>query len=101
LIPWQGLAGWPFICIYSGHEFEGVPNRYAEQGKGNVYSRRGAAVIGWEDRDEAGRVALLHHIQTGQVKLGLAWTELMVGVLALASVAYHWPPLLRTVFQWF
>jgi hypothetical protein len=58
-------------------------------------------MIAWEDRDDAGRVALHHYVKTGRAT-GLAtnWSEILLSVVALAISAPGWLPLVRTALSW-
>jgi hypothetical protein len=71
-----------------------VPNRHAAH-------ERGAAMIAWEDRDAAGRIALLEHIASGQAAIRAHWTEIALGAFALACATRDWAALGHTILSWF
>jgi hypothetical protein len=58
-------------------------------------------MIAWEDRDAAGRIALLEHLASGQATIRAHWTEIALGLGAAVMSARDWAALAHTILSWF
>ena len=58
-------------------------------------------MIAWEDRDAAGRIALLEHLASGRAAIRAHWTEIALGVFAVAFAARDWAAFGHTILSWF
>jgi hypothetical protein len=61
------------------------------------------AMIGWEDRDAAGREALMDHVNSsGAVsRIRNHWSEILLWTVGVIFVVRDWAPIGRTIISWF
>lgn len=57
-------------------------------------------MIAWEDRDEAGRAALLAYIGARPGAIRAHWAEIALAVAAGLWAARDWAAIARTVLSW-
>ena len=58
-------------------------------------------MIAWEDRDAAGRIALLEHLASGQATICAHWTEIALGLATFVLAARDWAAFGHTILSWF
>jgi hypothetical protein len=57
------------------------------------------AMIGWEDRDAAGRTALMGHLKTGRTGIGWHWVEIVLCAGAVTVALSDWAVLARALMK--